>query len=195
MKLWSPKSWGLCLVALLFCGWPVAGQESVEAGREDETAVRPVAAQAKLVDLPNAKIPWDQVLVGGQPTREQLAEVAAAGYGTVINLRAPGELTEWDEEAVVASLGMGYVSIPVAGQPDLTEETARRLAEHLEEVGDRPVLVHCASGNRVGAIFALKAFFLDGESKEASMVIGKRSGLSSLEPMVEGILSAKGDAH
>lgn len=182
------------LLALLFCSWPAAGQEAIDAGGEDAAAVEPVAAQAKLVDLPNAKMPWDQILVGGQPTREQLAEVAAAGYGTVINLRAPGELTEWDEEAVVGSLGMRYVSLPVAGQRDLTEETARRLAEHLEEVGSQPVLIHCASGNRVGAVFALKAFFLDGESKEASMAIGKRSGLLSLEPMVEGILTAT-DGH
>lgn len=186
--------WGGIFAALFLLSSPVAAQESAEASGETSPSVesaKPAQAQAVMVDLLNAKMPWDHILVGGQPTREQLAEVAAAGYGTVINLRSPGELEEWDEEAVVGSLGMRYVSIPVSGQRELTEETARQLAKHLEAAGDQPVLVHCASGNRVGAIFALKAFFLDGEPAEEAMAIGERSGLRSLAPMVEAVLSGK----
>ena len=38
-----------------------------------------------------------------------------------------------------------------------------------------PAFVHCASGNRVGGLFAVKAFHLDGMNVEESMEIGTQS--------------------
>ncbi len=181
------RGWLLGILLVVSPGLTTA-QES-EPEPQAAEAVDLTRVKAVLVDLPNAKLPWEQILVGGQPTQDQLAEVAAAGFGTVINLRAPGELTEWDEQAEVVSLGMRYVSLPIAGKDDLTADTARQFAQHLKEAGDQPVLVHCASSNRVGALFALKAFFLDGETQQEALAIGERSGLRSLAPMVEGVLA------
>lgn len=137
------------------------------------------------VEIRNARTPLDGVLTGGQPTEEQLAALAKAGYRTLVNLRTEGENPVSDREAALAEeVGMRYLHIPVAGARGLTEENARRLSEVLEDDDLRPLVVHCGSGNRVGALFALEAFQIDGEDPAKALQIGLEAGLTRLEPVV-----------
>jgi protein tyrosine phosphatase (PTP) superfamily phosphohydrolase (DUF442 family) len=99
----------------------------------------------------------------------------------------PDERGTKGEPEKIAELGMRYVSIPVDGKAGLNEENAAALAAALDEA-DRPVLVHCGSGNRVGALLAVKAFWLDGASAEEALEIGLAGGVTRLEPMVRELL-------
>lgn len=150
----------------------------------------PAAAMAERPEpaelLRNGRRPFAGVLTGGQPTPEQLAELGALGYTTVVNLRQPDEPDSTDPE-LVASLGMRFVALPVAGAEDVNEDNARRLAELLEATAP-PVVVHCASGNRVGALFALKAYYVDGKSPEEALAIGRAAGVTRLESTVRAKL-------
>ncbi|WP_299592501.1 sulfur transferase domain-containing protein [uncultured Microbulbifer sp.] len=75
------------------------------------------------------------------------------GFRTIIDLRTPAEGTA-EERAAVEAAGMAYVNLPIAkGAP--TEAQITRLAELLEDDSAAPVLLHCASGNRVGAGWAI----------------------------------------
>lgn len=142
---------------------------------------------APRIEIVNALTPLPGVLSGGQVTAEQLAAAAAAGYRTVVNLRTSEEPLDWDEPARVEELGMRYVALPIAGAADVTRENAEKLARILEEA-PRPLLLHCGSGNRVGALFALKAYYLDGKDAEAALRIGLDAGLTKLEPKVREVL-------
>ena len=144
----------------------------------------PATTDAGLIDIPNARTPTEGILVGGQPSVEQFQEAAFAGYRTVVNLRALGEQGSWDEAAKAAELGVRYVAIPIAGADDLTAENARKLAEIVDDPEALPAMVHCASGNRVGALFALKALHVDGKSAESALTFGRRAGLTALEDAV-----------
>ncbi|MGA7965164.1 MAG: sulfur transferase domain-containing protein, partial [Gammaproteobacteria bacterium] len=106
-------------------------------------------------DLPNACQPEANLLTGGQPSRACLKAASTAGYHTVVNLCPPGEFAGFDEAEAVRALGMNYVCIPVASPHDLDAGAVQALDEALAQAGDQPVLVHCASGNRVGALLAL----------------------------------------
>jgi uncharacterized protein (TIGR01244 family) len=156
---------------------------------EQTTAPIPVLQRASATQpdpaelLPNGKMPFADVLVGGQPTPEQLETLASLGYGTIINLRSPQERGQTDPAAVEA-LGMKYVSLPITGPDSLSEQNASQLAAILEEA-DGPVVVHCASGNRVGALFALEAYYVDGKTPEEALAIGKAAGVTRLEPVVK----------
>ena len=138
-------------------------------------------AWAELV--PNARVPREGVLSGGQPSPEQLEAVQEAGFRTVINLRAPGEPHTAEEPELVDRLGLDYLSIPVRGAAGMTEDNARALAKALEE-SEGPVLLHCSSGNRIGGLFALMAFYVDGKGVEEAIEIGLASGMTRLEPAV-----------
>jgi uncharacterized protein (TIGR01244 family) len=130
--------------------------------------------------LPNPRRPLPDVLSGGQPTLEGLGLAQAEGYKTVINLRTESEPGTGRDD--VEALGMTYVALPI-GSDGLTKENAVAFAEILE-TAERPAILHCGSGNRIGAMFALKALHVDGEDAETALEIGLAAGLTQLEGAV-----------
>jgi protein tyrosine phosphatase (PTP) superfamily phosphohydrolase (DUF442 family) len=60
--------------------------------------------------------------------------------------------------------------------------TAEKLDAILAEA-DGPVLVHCGSGNRVGALLALRAS-INGASDEEALELGRQAGLTRAEAVV-----------
>jgi uncharacterized protein (TIGR01244 family) len=118
-----------------------------------------------------------------QPTPDELERAAAAGVRTVVNLRADGE-TGFDWEAESAErLGLRYVRIPIRGAVDLTPDNAARLDAVLRDAPG-PALVHCASGNRVGALLALREAWHRGQDPAAALAVGLDAGLTNLEPVI-----------
>src|SRR3546814_17161114 len=91
----------------------------------------------------------------------------------------------------MVELGLDYLNIPVAGGADLSEDNARKLAIALEDI-DGTALVHCASSNRVGALFAVKAAKLDPTSVDEAIEIGRSAGLRAMGPAVRQASSATG---
>lgn len=146
------------------------------------TAERPEPA------IPNARLIDNRLLIGGQPEPAALEAARAAGYTLVVNLRTPAEDAGFDEAALVRELGMAYVSLPVGGPAGLGREQAARLDAVLAAHPDERILLHCSSGNRVGALFALRAGLLQGEDTETAVAIGRAHGLTRLEPRVREIL-------
>ncbi len=134
--------------------------------------------------VPNQCRPGDRLFCGGQPTEQQLADFARDGGGCVVNLRPQAEMGNFDEGAAVRRLGMQYVGIPVAGAEDLTREAAATLADAMRRHDADHLMVHCASGQRVGALVALKAGWIDGLPMEEAVAEGRKAGLDRLEPAV-----------
>jgi uncharacterized protein (TIGR01244 family) len=139
-------------------------------------------------DILNLAAPSENVLTSGQPTQEQFQLLASSGVKHIVNLR-PAEEQDWDEAAYVKSLGMEYHSIPVAGAAGVSMANAQTLDELLNNLGGQPVLVHCASSNRVGALHALTASHHEGASADTAIAAGKEWGLTSLEATVRGMLT------
>jgi len=104
--------------------------------------------------------------------------MASAGIQHVINLRTPQEEIDFEEQAVVEALGMEYYSIPVAGAGGINAANARSLEEILGTLDGEPALVHCATANRVGGLFAVNAF-ASGSSIDAAIAEGTRWGMTS----------------
>lgn len=149
-------------------------------------AESPVAEATPSVGLPNERAPLPGVLTGGMLNAELLGRARAAGYKTVISLATDQEAP--NEASEVRAAGLRFWSIPIAGESDLTEANALQLSAAMNERGAQPLIVHCASGNRVGALLALKAYYVDHESKADAIALGERAGLTSLKPAVEAQL-------
>lgn len=126
--------------------------------------------------------------VAGQPTAEELQRFAAAGGTRVIDLRAPEEDRGYDEAAAVTAAGMRYYNLPITGAAGLTRENVKKLDSLLADSDDGKTLLHCASANRVGALMALRARWLQGASEAEALEMGRRHGLTSLQPQVETLL-------
>ncbi|MBA3928206.1 MAG: hypothetical protein C0521_01320 [Xanthomonas sp.] len=119
---------------------------------------------------------------GGQPSQDDLARLKSEGVRTVIDLRGAQEDRGYDEAAEAQRLGLAYLVLPIAGKDDVTPENAKALGDLLR-AQDGDVLLHCASGNRVGALLALDAA-ARGASREEALELGRKAGLKSLEPVV-----------
>lgn len=147
----------------------------------------------KLTDihLPMGGVPSPTLLTAGQPTPSDFEALAAAGLKHIVNLRPASEDAGFDEAALAAKLGLRYTVVPVAGPPDLNAQRVGELDAALGAAGDEPVLVHCASSNRVGALLALRAAWLQNQSAEQALALGRAGGLTKMEPMVAQLLQPK----
>ena len=132
--------------------------------------------------------PVDGLTTAGQPDAAAFKVFAENGYVAVIDLRTDGEDRGLDEPEVVTGLGMEYVSLPI-DRGDITIEKARELDAMLDAY-DEPVLLHCASSNRVGALIALNVYDETGDV-ELAMEMGRAAGMKSLESTVEKIIHGK----
>jgi len=133
--------------------------------------------------------PVDGITAAGQPDVAALKVFADSGYVAIVDMRGPDEDRGMDDEkGVVEGLGLEYIAFPITSD-DLTFDRARELDELIQSY-DEPVLVHCASSNRVGAMLALR-HSLNGASDEEALQHGREGGLTRLEPVVMKRLAEK----
>lgn len=132
--------------------------------------------------VPNACQLLGTVVTGGQPSAAHLNAFQAAGGRVVLDLRDPMEPRPFDEPASTGSLGLTYVNVPI-GPHSMTDATLDRILEVLRDAGESVVLVHCASGSRVGA--GILPFLILDRGMEQEDAVGQamRVGLRSAELM------------
>jgi uncharacterized protein (TIGR01244 family) len=130
----------------------------------------------------------DDLRVGGQPSDADLEAAEAAGYTTVVSLRTEGEAGSEGEQATAERVGLDYVSIPVAGPEDLTEENARALDAALDQSGG-PAILHCGSGNRAGSLLGLRAYVTEGATGDEAMALASEAGMTRLEESLRAKLT------
>ena len=165
--------------------------DNINIAMEKGPFIRQVSSA--LINLPNRQVPFDSVLTGGQPTFDQIKQAAETGFKTVINLRADNELPPPEQEKIwVEGSGMKYIHIPIVVAEGFAPQNAKLFADVLSKPEHYPLIVHCKSGERVGAMFALKAFHIDEKEIEEALLIGERAGLIKLTPTVKKILECYG---
>lgn len=161
---------------------------STPATTATPTTAPSLSADLQATKLNNLAMPMPGVLTAGQPTEEQMAQLAKLGVTRVVCLRPASEAGTGWEEAKAGALGVQFVRLPIAGADDLTPAAAEKLAAELAAANGQTTLVCCGSSNRVGALLAMKAFFVDKQSKEQALALGKAAGLTKMLPVVEAKL-------
>lgn len=136
--------------------------------------------EAETFGLMNESHPETDLVFAGQITPEQVEALAAAGYATVVDIRGLDEDRGMDEQQVVEAAGLEYVQVPVTGETMDDEATYERFFDVLEN-RKRPMLVHCGSSNRVGAMYAAYLGSEHGVPVEEALETGREAGLSSPE--------------
>jgi protein tyrosine phosphatase (PTP) superfamily phosphohydrolase (DUF442 family) len=130
--------------------------------------------------MANAGQPLEGVATAGQPDQAQFERLAEAGYKTVIDLRTPEEPRGFDEPEIVGRAGMEYANIPI-GHEGVDADTFDRFRRIMTDPEQRPVLVHCSSANRVGALLVPYLILDEGRTLEEARDIAARVGLKSEE--------------
>jgi uncharacterized protein (TIGR01244 family) len=141
--------------------------------------------------LDNARSPVAGVLVTGRIAPGDIESLRDAGIRRVVDLTPDAETPDFDEASAVRAAGLGYANLPLGGPGDLTRDNVAAF-DALMRDATQPVLVHCASGNRVGAMAALRAAWIEGRSAEHAVAIGKAWGLTGLEDEVRRRIASGG---
>lgn len=164
----------LLLLSIVWAAY--AGEDPVDAIAGIHVDVAKVVQTGKVA-------PVNGITSSGQPDEAALRVFADAGYAAVIDMRGPDEDRRLDDErGAVEALGLDYVPFPITSRDEINFDAARELDAVIESI-DGPVLLHCGSGNRVGAMLALR-HSLNGADDDEALAHGKDAGLTRLEPLV-----------
>lgn len=192
--------WLLCVCA---CGSSSAAQknatsaesaprqsaDSSQATQSPSTtnkAAPPAPVEPPPIDILNGRLHAGFV-VGGLPTRAQIDEAWDSNFDSAMSLMSNDEPGCVDIGRYAASKGIRYIRLVVRGPDEITESMAWQFASTLSML-DKPAIIHSAKGERVGALFALKAFFVDEASAEEALAIGEAAGMGQLAPRVRKLL-------
>lgn len=100
--------------------------------------------------IPNLQQPKVFVYTSGQPSEEGFRKLSEMGIKTVINVLPENQCVPNEFEIVTAN-NMVYRSVPfhLSG---FRKETVDHFAKVLKNA-EKPVLIHCATGNHVGGLW------------------------------------------
>lgn len=112
------------------------------------------------------------------PDEAGLRQAAEQGFRSVVNFRTADEkqeVTPDEERRIAEEAGLAYLHHPVS--PEALDDAL--VDEFRRSLGDlpQPVLLHCASGKRAGAMTLMALAAEKGLDGDAAIEKGRESGL------------------
>lgn len=147
------------LALVLLAGLHPSGADAQRVAGRDSRVAPPAPVNLDTTGLFQARFVsvGEDVFIAGQPTERALREMKARGVTTVVNLRSPEEMARvgFDEAALVRSLGMSYVYLPMRGNAAFPYSPAA-VAQFTEamKAAEGKVLLHCTIAWRASHLWA-----------------------------------------
>lgn len=129
----------------------------------------------------------DEVLIGPQPSSEELAELSKQGVAAVVNLRTPHEdddpTSAREEGLQVQKLGMMYMNVPV--EPAAISD--HNVDDFLGKVSllPKPIFVHCENGQRAAALALIERGVRQGWSGDETLAQAETLDLPCDHPEIQ----------
>lgn len=115
----------------------------------------------------------DKIAISGLIGDGGVKALASHGFKTIIDMRTSTEGTA-EEKALVNTTTMNYINIPMTVS-GISEEQLSEFTKAFESA-ETPILIHCGSGNRAGAMWA--AYLIrKGTDPEKAIEAGRKAGM------------------
>ena len=116
------------------------------------------------------------VACAGATPVQALPEIKKNGFVSVVNFRMATEQgANIDEaKATAAQVGLKYIHLPFQTP---TPEVAEAFLKAVADPSNQPMYIHCASANRVGAMWFIKRVKIDHWDKDRAMKEAESIGL------------------
>jgi uncharacterized protein (TIGR01244 family) len=129
----------------------------------------------------------DEVSVGGQPSADQLQELAQQGFKSVVNFRTEGEadqpLSPSEEGEQAKAAGLEYLHLPVS-MKSLGAETVDEFRRQYREL-PKPVFAHCKGGTRAGAMVMMHLAREQGLTGQQTLQQAEQMGFKCDQPAIK----------
>ncbi len=126
-----------------------------------------------------------KLATSGELGEGALEELAEKGIKTIIDLRNGLEQGQEEEKNKAEALGLTYINIPIHASL-LKEEQVEKFIKAMDSA-KKPILLHCISGNRAGAMLSIY-HIKKGMPIEQALEIGRTAGMTA---SVESIVATK----
>ncbi|MEA5503542.1 protein tyrosine phosphatase family protein [Halotia wernerae UHCC 0503] len=138
--------------------------------------------------MENVKKISDELTVTGQVTPQELQQVGYEGFKSVLNLRSPDEEGFMNSEQQQAeTAGLHYLNIPVKPNT-ISDELVTEVLQQIDQL-PKPILIHCASGMRAGAIAFMHLATRQGMTPEQVFAKASAAGFDcSANPQLKQFL-------
>lgn len=129
-------------------------------------------------ELPNQEWTYykqgPHLAIGGVPSKAILKALKKQGVSVIIDTRTPSENIA-HYQRMVTELDLIYFNIPIY-KKQISKSHIDRLEKLLEQFSDEGIYLHCASGNRASALWALVQLS-HGAPIHETLKQAKKSGL------------------
>lgn len=152
--------------------------DKVASSWQGGESIRPV----RMLSTPNVHTFGDDIYFAGQLAENDIENLTNMGVTTVVNIRRQGEVDGlgFDEAKLLTEAGISYIHVPMGGEFPADAELAKILdAITVGTKGDGGVMVHCASANRVGGVWAAFRCERHGMALNEALAEAKTIGLRS----------------
>ncbi len=132
----------------------------------------------------------EQFSVAGQVTPDQLAELKARGFTTIVALRPDGEgpdqPTAAQMEAAARSHGLAFAYVPITAGAAIPDTAVASLSK---AIADQPgkVLLYCRSGSRAARTWALAEASRPGGAQANTILDAVKASGQSAEDLRDAI--------
>jgi protein tyrosine phosphatase (PTP) superfamily phosphohydrolase (DUF442 family) len=169
------KTIWIAIAAISFTAAIAGAAETTKADRARLDQIQ----KSLSADVPRVLCLDENFTTGAQPTGEAYAKAAATGFHAVLSLRTASEGIDLARErAQVESNKMRYFNIPVNGASPRVEQ-ADEFLRLTRDKSNHPMLINCASANRVGAFMMILRVVDQGWSEDKALDEAIKIGLSS----------------
>src|ERR1051325_11161856 len=160
----------LIVASALFLSSAAAGQDREKLDKRQ---------QALKEDVPHLLCLDERIATGGQPKDSAYSKLAAEGFRAVLNLRTESEGADLKhEQEEIEKAGLRYISIPfVSTEPK--DDKVDQFIKAVKDNNNQPILIHCGSANRVGALWMIYRVVDQGWTEEKALDEAIRIGLTS----------------
>lgn len=130
------------------------------------------------------------------PCSADLKKAAEQGFMSIVNFRTSEEKQEvqpGEEQRLAERAGLTYLHHPVSVETldDVTVDIFRHRLAKLPT----PVLLHCASGKRAGAMALMARAVEDGLTVEEAIALGQKYGLDLSEEKIGAFVKSYADRN
>lgn len=165
----TPRFLAVVVICFGFSSWCSAQQKSPHLQKLE---------QSLKSTIPNVMCVDSRFTTAGQPTDEAYRKLAQNGYRSVLNLRTTSEGVDLKrEQELVEKAGMRYINIPVVPASPKPEQVTE-FFNAIQNRANQPMLIHCATANRVGAFWVIYRVLKQGWSEDKAMEEATKIGLT-----------------
>ena len=144
------------IVVVLVCSSQIAARQH----KSDHDSGQAKDAETSKITIENFGKVCDHLYRGGQPNRNEYAELTRIGIKTVLDLR--DDPKSYARESAEAS-GLKYINLPMSDHDFPAADSAEHFLRVVNDPDNWPVFVHCAGGrHRTGAMTAVYRMTVDG---------------------------------